>query len=354
MTVKRTLSALVATAIMAASFGAAAIAAPAQSTHGKSVPQASPAPTLALAPPRVQLPSLKNDITMTGEVITFGDLVTGLDEASASLPAFRSPALGETGTIQVQRILESARINGLPEFTTGHAAQVIVTRMARRINSSEIELALKKAIEERHGVDARALALMFDNGAPSLAVEPDMTQQMVVQDLSYDQRVRRVTAILTMPGSAATRLKPVRVTGQFVETLEVVLPTRPVTKGETLASSDVTLERRPREGLGTDTLGDLQSAIGKVVKRAVMPGQPLRSTDVARQEIVGRGDIVTMMFEAPGLVVSMRGKANEAGAAGDVISVQNLQSKRVLQATISGPGRVTVNSNSSNRVATAD
>ncbi len=120
------------------------------------------------------------------------------------------------------------------------------------------------------------------------------------------------------------------------------MPTRPLTKGETLASADVALERRPREGLSADTLSDIQAAIGKVVRRPMLPGQPIRATDVQRNEVIGRGDLVTMTYETPGLVVSMRGRANEAGGVGDVIAVQNIQSKRVLQATVTGPGRVTV------------
>jgi flagellar basal body P-ring formation protein FlgA len=51
---------------------------------------------------------------------------------------------------------------------------------------------------------------------------------------------------------------------------------------------------------------------------------------------------VLIVYETPGLALSLRGKANEAGAVGDVIAVQNLQSKRVLQASIVGPGRVSV------------
>ncbi len=333
-----------------------AFAAPAQSSHGKVAPATAPsiaAPAIVAPAPRLA-PALRADVTVNGEIITFGELIAGLDERQGALPAFRAPALGETGTIQLSRITEAARVNNLPDFASGNAAQVIVTRAARRITSSEIELAVKQAIEDRHGIDARALALMFDAAAPSLAVEPDLKQQIVVQDLSYDQRVRRVTAILAMPGSAAMRLKPLRIAGQFVETAEVVLPTRPVTKGETLASGDVTLERRPRDGSGTEFLSDLQSAIGKVVRRPVMPGQPLRASDVQRQEIIARNDIVTMVFETPGLVVSMRGRANEAGAVGDVISVQNLQSKKIIQATITGPGRVNANSAGANRVANAD
>ena len=38
----------------------------------------------------------------------------------------------------------------------------------------------------------------------------------------------------------------------------------------------------------------------------------------------------------------MRGKALEAGAEGDIVNVLNVQSKRTVQGTVTGPGRVTV------------
>ncbi|MGL4727697.1 MAG: flagellar basal body P-ring formation chaperone FlgA [Bosea sp. (in: a-proteobacteria)] len=345
------ISTLLTAAITAALLGMPALAqAPSgQSSHGKSAAgKATP-----VAPAPIQ-PVLRSDVTIGGDLVTFGDLIAGLAPAQAATPAFRAPALGETGTIQAARIIEAAKLHNMPEITTGTIGQTIVTRAARRVGSGEIEQAVKLAVESRHGVDGRALALVFDAGAPSLAVEPDLTQPLSVQDLSYDQRLRRVSATLVLPGSATTRLRPLRISGQLVETIEVVMPTRPLTKGETLASADVSLERRPREGLGSDTIADLQAAIGKVVKRPMMPGQPLRAADVQRNEVIGRGDLVNMTFEAPGIVVSMRGRASEAGGIGDVINIQNLQSKRVLQATVTGPGRVSVSPGSAQRLASAD
>ena len=40
------------------------------------------------------------------------------------------------------------------------------------------------------------------------------------------------------------------------------------------------------------------------------------------------------------MVLTIRGKAADSGAEGDVISVLNEQSKRTVQGTIIGPGRV--------------
>jgi flagella basal body P-ring formation protein FlgA len=62
---------------------------------------------------------------------------------------------------------------------------------------------------------------------------------------------------------------------------------------------------------------------------------------------------VTLIYEVPGIVLTIRGKAADSGAEGDVISVLNEQSKRTAQGTIVGPGRVLV-SNGSPRLASND
>jgi flagella basal body P-ring formation protein FlgA len=68
----------------------------------------------------------------------------------------------------------------------------------------------------------------------------------------------------------------------------------------------------------------------------------LRPTDFMKPELVQRNETVTLVFEVPGIMLTVRGKALEAGAEGDFISVQNVQSKRSVQGTVTGVGTVTV------------
>ena len=72
------------------------------------------------------------------------------------------------------------------------------------------------------------------------------------------------------------------------------------------------------------------------------------------QEIVAKGDLVTIIYESKGLIITLRGRANEAGAMGDVISVTNPQSKRVVQGKVSGQGRVNVQPSAAGRIASAN
>ena len=67
---------------------------------------------------------------------------------------------------------------------------------------------------------------------------------------------------------------------------------------------------------------------------------PVASRGSDEADLVLRNETVTLVYEAPGMVLTIRGKANDGGAEGDVISVLNEQSKRVVQGMIVGPGRV--------------
>jgi flagella basal body P-ring formation protein FlgA len=61
-----------------------------------------------------------------------------------------------------------------------------------------------------------------------------------------------------------------------------------------------------------------------------------------KPELVQRNETVTLIFEVPGIMLTVRGKAMEAGAEGDLVSVLNPQSKRTVQGTVTGMGTVTV------------
>ena len=55
-----------------------------------------------------------------------------------------------------------------------------------------------------------------------------------------------------------------------------------------------------------------------------------------------RDQSVTLIYEAPGIYLTVRGKALDNGTEGDVVNVMNLQSKRTLSGTVTGRGQVSI------------
>jgi flagella basal body P-ring formation protein FlgA len=123
--------------------------------------------------------------------------------------------------------------------------------------------------------------------------------------------------------------------------MEVATLTRTLRQGEVIKGSDVTIERKPKTEAGLEAVSPEQ-AIGMAVKSPSRAGQILRQNELVRPIAVQRSETVTISLAMPGITLSVRGKANEAGSVGDVISVLNVQSNRAVQATVTGPGRVKV------------
>lgn len=299
--------------------------------------------TLAMAE-QVETPTLRAETRPERDIVLLGDLIRGVPDTIAETPVFRAPALGETGTIQAARVLEAARRHGIARVETGGLAQVVVVRPARRISAMEIEAAVAVRLAERHGLDPRAVSLVFEGSPPAVVLPLQIDGPIMVDDVNYDPRSRRLTASLAVAETGGANRRPFRITASVVETASVAVLNRNIGRGEAIATSDVTLERRPRESVPSDALGDAGDLTGRIARRALGAGTPLRGGDLAKAEVVARGEMVTIVYERPGMLLTSRGRTTEAGGIGDVIGVINPQSKRTVQATVDGPGRVRVTS----------
>jgi flagella basal body P-ring formation protein FlgA len=293
--------------------------------------------TGALPPP----PVLKRTVTVTGELVRIGDLVENAG-AKADVPVFRAPDLGHTGTVQTYRVLDALRAHGLRTVETHNIAEVVVTRASRVITLTQIEAEIARALAARYGLgEPTNLLVTLDRDARPIHLEATATGELKFERLAYDPRSGRFDVTFDLPDGAGRRRLPLRYFGTAVETVETAVLRRPLQRGEVVQGTDLLVERRPRSELDPDITGTVD-VVGLAARRALRPGQPLRRSDLMRPELVHRNDWVTLVYESPGMVITARGKALEAGGEGDVVSVLNVQSKRTVQGTVSGPGRVHV------------
>lgn len=282
-------------------------------------------------------PKLKPAVTVASDIVRIGDL---LDNAGtlAATPIFRAPDLGQTGTVLTGKIMDALRTHGVARIDTQGIPEVTVTRASRTIAVKEIETRIARALTARYALgDARNVTIAFDRDVRTIELDPSAAGELQLARMSYDTLSRRFD--LSFEIADGTR-RAWRFTGSAVETVEAAVLTHPLARGEVIRASHFTLERRPKaEFVGEAPAADV---IGLAARRAVRAGQPLRNADLMKPELVQRNDNVTLIYEAPGMLLTMRGKALESGAQGDTVNVQNAHSKRTVQGTVTAQGRVTV------------
>ena len=288
-------------------------------------------------------PALKASATVTGDIVRIGDLVENAGPV-ADVPIFRAPDLGQTGSVPFASVREAVRGHHIIGLDSRGLAEVAVTHAARTITAQNVETRILLALAGKFGLpDAGNLAVVFDNDVRTFVVEPTATSELAVTHLSYDPRTTRFDVAFELPGSLVARRLQLRFTGSLSETFDALVPTHDIVLGQVLKASDLAVERRPKAASTSTALIAVAQAEGLSAKHALRAGQVIRQADVAKPELVGRGETVTIMFQVPGIMVTVLGKASDSGALGDVISVVNVQSKHTIQATVIGPGRVSVN-----------
>ena len=122
-------------------------------------------------------------------------------------------------------------------------------------------------------------------------------------------------------------------------------------RGEVLKESDLTVLRRPKSEGGAITT--VAEAVGFAARHELRPDQPLHTADLTKPDVIQRNETVTIVYQVPGIVLTLRGQAQSSGALGDTIAVLNLESKRTIQGMITAPGQVTVNAVTTRVVAAA-
>jgi flagella basal body P-ring formation protein FlgA len=311
---------------------AAALVAGLIATHGAAAQGAATGPAM---------PTLKRTVTVSGDIVRIGDL---LEDAGTSADAaiFRSPDIGTTGSVSVQKVLDALQPFHIYLINTRGLAEVEVTRAGRQIDFSDLEARIAQAFAGRYGLgEAKNLAVTLDVAPRPATVEASVSGELALTSAALNPMSGRFEIAFEVPGSAILR-KPLRFTGSIVETVEVAVTTHALAAGAIVKDSDLAIERRPKAKVGSDALGAAHDAIGFAVRAGIRAGAPLRRADLMKPQMVHRDDNVTLVYEVPGILLTTRGKALESGAEGDVVNVLNVQSKRTVQGTVTGPNRISI------------
>ena len=122
-----------------------------------------------------------------------------------------------------------------------------------------------------------------------------------------------------------------------------VIPTRTIYPGEAIPQDALQLAR-VRKGKATTTIFARRAdeLVGKVAKRTLLPGRFVPLAAVRDAYLVQQGAPVQVMFITNGLTISLTAVTLEAGSAGDVVKVRNVDSGAVFSAVVMADGTVRV------------
>ena len=110
-----------------------------------------------------------------------------------------------------------------------------------------------------------------------------------------------------------------------------------VIRADMLTSQDFT------DGISTGAFAtNLTMLVGKAARRTLLPGQPIPANAVVEPKLVKIGAMVRLIYDEDGLEIVTYASALQAGAAGDVVSVRNMESGITVSGVVRSDGSIHV------------
>ena len=148
----------------------------------------------------------------------------------------------------------------------------------------------------------------------------------------------------TIVGVRCTGGKPwkVYVPVDVIVTAKVLAARHVLPRGHLVTEADLTIVERDVSRMISGYLSDPRALAGQRLKQQLLAGQVITPAMLAADQIVRRGQTVTLMAAGGGVNISMSGKALMDGALNQRIRVENRNSGRVVEGIVRSPEHVEV------------
>jgi flagella basal body P-ring formation protein FlgA len=287
-------------------------------------------------------PMLANRSVVIEPRVRLGDLFKNIEE-KAGIEIDVAPAPGQSATYYSHQLMGYAKAYGLKWRPTSNLDRVIIERAGQSVPREVVEAEVRKHLAEAN-VPAE-YELDFPYRSLRLFVAVDQAPSIRLENFTFESQTGSFTATASAPADdkAAERHA---ISGRIHTLTDVPVLTRRIQPGDAIRPADVGWAKLRASYLNRSNILDPRDLIGQTPTRVLFENQPLRMGDTKALIVVARNDTVTMTFQTPRMMLTTQAKALDDGAKGDTIRVANVNSKRVVEATVVGPNQVvTIGSN---------
>ena len=292
---------------------------------------------LLLASAAWAAPVLKADIVVTSPIVTVGDMFDAAG-AGAEQPLFRAPNLGTSGMVSLADISAAMARIGIRDFETGGLDGVRVSRTATIIDETVLSDLIATDLADR-GIIGTGMTVdtLF-----SVPVQP-LNAEAVAEPAS-------VINLRYLPGSGAFTARfaiagieqPLDVSGSIELMIAAPHINATLPAGTLLSAENIEMRPVPLKFVESTGVARLEDVVGKTLVRQSREGMMLKTSDVSVPLLISKNDPVTIYFRQGPMTLTVKGQAVTGAAAGGLVQVINLMSKRVISATAISAGAVEV------------
>ena len=281
--------------------------------------------------------ALHGDSEIHTATVRLSDLFSGVsplidrDIAQAPLPG--KQAVYDSRVLE--KLAEKYRLSWRPENANDH---VTLTTAATRVTTDDLRDAIIHKIADSgvHGdIEAN-----LDNRALEIDLPSDQSANIALNNFDYDPVSKRFHCeVVAGRGNASVS---VPVSGRAVVKRHVPVLARRLEGGAVVVMTDIDWVTVSDDRVTANVVTSADQLIGHELRHTVSDGDVLHTNDIIPARLVTRGSLVTLKIETPLMQLTAQGRALQDGAEGDTVRVNNTQSNRMVEGTVTGPGEVSI------------
>lgn len=205
-----------------------------------------------------------------------------------------------------------------------------LTGRAAGVTRAEMEAKLAGALAAK--LAAEGVTVTLDRSVAALAGDGALE----VDDLAVDPARGGFTATLRSGGAEQT------VTGRYSRQVQVLVPVRDISPGETIAEEDLDWLPVDEKALNPRIATEPEQLVDMEVRRPLKAGRLILARDVRAPRLIRKGDLVTVRLQTHELNLSMQGRAMADAGMGETVRVLNLASRKTIEGVVTGAQMVEV------------
>lgn len=298
----------------------------------------------------VSAASIKPYVSVEGAKLRLGDFIADAGDAG-QLVIGEAPPPGESRVFAAATVAGLAERQGIQLDDTAAVVRITVERKGRLVSPAYLAAQISAQLTNEWAnadfevnLGNRQLAIYVPVNISDAAVQID--------GLNFDQRSGRFTASAVVP-LGNQQNSQTKISGVAVRMTEVPVLSHALSSGDIIQASDIDWLRVKADRMSQTMVLDMDALVGMSPRRRIVPGRPIRLSDVEAPRMIERGQLVTMVVRHGGMTLTAVGKAVENGGQGDWIRLVNTKSNRTVQGLVTGPGEVVVGGAAMARINTA-
>ena len=280
---------------------------------------------------------LRGAATVAGPALTLGDVFLNAGN-KANVRIGDAPAAGAPLTLDAQTLVRLARTHGLDWQPGSMQEKAVIERDSVAIAGEDIEARVLMALTEK-GIATEGMSVELALGARQL-YRP-RSADLAIDAVTVDPQERRFSGVLAISAAGQAR-QTVPISGRLHHAVSVPVLTRALRPGESIGERDIVWTDLPDRQVSGNAVRDAAGLVGFSARRTLVAGQPVLISDLKAAKLIGKGQPVTLVLDAPGMQLTARGVAMQDGGEGDVIRIANERSHTVVQGIVTGAGTVVV------------